>query len=55
MSDRIAELAVVALGLVLAGAVLVAPDLTLETRWAALGTIAAAFLLVARLSRRDGG
>lgn len=52
MSDRLAELAVIALGLVVAGAVMVAPDLPLETRAAALGTIAGGLVLVGRLSRR---
>jgi hypothetical protein len=53
--ERLAALAVIALGLVVAGAVIVAPDLSLETRGAALGAIAAAFLLVGRASRRRGG
>jgi hypothetical protein len=48
------ELAAIALGLVVAGAVMVAPDLTLETRGAALGAIAAALVLIGRLGRRDG-
>jgi hypothetical protein len=55
VSDRIAELAAIALGLIVAGAVMVAPDLSLETRAAALGTIAGALVLIGRLSRRDGG
>jgi hypothetical protein len=50
---RVGELAAIALGLVVAGAVMVAPDLTLETRAAALGTIAGALVLIGRLSRRD--
>jgi hypothetical protein len=52
--ERLAALAVIALGLVLAGAVMVAPDLPLEARGAALGAIAAAFLVVGRTSRRGG-
>jgi hypothetical protein len=53
VSDRLGELAVIALGLIVAGAVMVAPDLSLETRAAALGTIAGAFVIVGRLTRRD--
>jgi len=52
MIERVAELAAIALGLVVAGAVLVAPDLPLELRAGALSTIAAGFLLVGRVSRR---
>ena len=48
----IPELAAVALGLVVAGAVMVAPDLARETRAAALGAIAGAFVLIGQLSRR---
>lgn len=55
MIARLGELAVIALGLVLAGAVMVAPDLPLETRAAALGSIAAALVLVGRLSGRRRG
>ena len=50
--ERLAELAVIALGLVVAGAVIAAPDLSLETRGAALGAIAAAFVIVGRTFRR---
>ena len=53
MTDRIAELAAIALGLVVAGAVMVAPDLPLEVRAGALGTIAAGLVVVGRLSRRS--
>jgi hypothetical protein len=49
---NIGELAAIALGLVVAGAVMVAPDLSLETRAAALGSIAGALVLIGRLSRR---
>jgi hypothetical protein len=55
VNDRIAELAAIALGLIVAGAVMVAPDLPLEVRAGALGTIAAGLVLVGRLSRRDRG
>lgn len=51
-ADRLGPLAVIALGLVTAGAVLVAPDLSLETRGAALGAIAAALVVAGRLSGR---
>jgi hypothetical protein len=50
--NELGELAAIALALIVAGAVLVAPDLTLETRAAGLGTIAAGLVLVARLRRR---
>jgi hypothetical protein len=53
VSDHLGELAAIALGLVVAGAVMVAPDLPLEVRAGALGTIAAGLVLVARLSRRS--
>lgn len=46
-------LAAIALALIVAGAVMVAPDLSLETRAAALGTIAGALVLIGRLTRRD--
>ena len=49
---ELGELAAIALGLVVAGAVMVAPDLTIETRAAALGAIATALVLIARLRRR---
>lgn len=52
---RLADLAVIALGLVLAGAVMVAPSLTVETRAAALSAIAATLILVGRLSGRRRG
>jgi hypothetical protein len=47
------ELAAIALALVVAGAVLVAPDLTLETRAGALGAIATGLVLVGRLGGRS--
>ena len=53
--ERLAYLAVIALGLVLAGAILVAPDLPLGERVAGLTAIATTFVLVGRLSRRSGG
>ena len=51
---RLATLAAIALALVCAGAVMVAPELPLETRAAALSAIAAGLLLVGRLSGRRG-
>jgi hypothetical protein len=54
VNERVGELAAIALGLVVAGAVMVAPDLPLEVRAGALGTIAAGLVLVGRLSRRGG-
>jgi hypothetical protein len=49
---RLADLAAIALGLVVAGAVMVAPDIPLAERGAALGAIAAGLVLIGRLSRR---
>lgn len=49
---RLAGLAVIALALIVAGAVLVAPELPIAERAAALLTIASAILLVGRLSGR---
>ena len=53
-ADRLGALAAIALGLVVAGAVLVGPDIPLEVRAGALGTIAAGLVLVGRLARRSG-
>jgi len=53
-TERLAELAVIALGLVVAGAVLVAPELPLELRAGALSAVAGGLVLVGRLSRRRG-
>ena len=49
---RLAELAVIALALIVAGGILVAPDLTIEQRAGGLGTIAAGLIVISRLSRR---
>lgn len=51
---RLAELAVIALALIVAGGILVAPDLTIEQRAGGLGTIAAGLIVISRLSRRRG-
>lgn len=40
-----------AVGLITAGAVMVAPDLTVETRAAALGAIVTGLVLIGRLPR----
>ena len=52
MTRDLAELAAIALALVVAGAVMVAPDLTLEARATALATIVSGLLIIGRLSRR---
>jgi hypothetical protein len=49
---RQAELAAIGLALVCAGAVLVAPDLAVETRAAALSAIAGGLVLLSRLPGR---
>ena len=49
---RLAGLAVIALALIVAGAVMVAPDIPLAERAAALGAIATTILLVGRVSGR---
>jgi hypothetical protein len=49
---RVAELAAIALGLVVAGAVIAAPGLSVEVRGAALGAILTGFVILARTSRR---
>jgi hypothetical protein len=49
---RLGGLAAIALGLVVAGAVMVAPDLPLETRAAALVSIATAIVVAGRASSR---
>ena len=49
---RIAGLAAIALGLIVAGAVMVGPGLTIEQRAAALVTIVTGIVVVGRLSSR---
>lgn len=49
---RLGGLSAIALGLIVAGAVLVAPGLTVEQRAAALVTISTGLVVVGRLSSR---
>ena len=49
---RLGGLAAIALGLVVAGAVMVAPDIPLAERAAALVTIATGLVLIGRISGR---
>lgn len=54
-AEQLGGLAAIALGLVVAGALLVAPDVPLEVRAGGLGTIAAGLVLVGRMVRRPRG